>query len=236
MKRAAAAVLALAALLPAIAQAQAYQCRVPGAPISIPRQPQAGPTRDVPITGFTLSLSWSPEYCRFREDSRKDARQCSGRDGRFGMVLHGLWPEGRGGGWPQYCPTRNRATPASVRPHLCRTPSASLLAHEWAKHGSCLTRRPETYFRIAGILYDSLRFPDFDRLSRQKNLTAGDVREAWLLANPAWDARGVGLDVDNRGWLEEIRLCYRRDYMPGRCDPRRFGPKDSTPVKIWRGL
>jgi hypothetical protein len=29
-------------------------------------------------------------------DSAADDRQCSGRSGRFGFVVHGLWPEGRG--------------------------------------------------------------------------------------------------------------------------------------------
>jgi ribonuclease T2 len=46
----------------------------------------------------------------------------------------------------------------------------------------------------------------------------------------------VGVKLNARGWLEELRLCYDRRFMPARCDGARFGPKDKTPVKIWRGL
>ena len=91
------AVLAAAlALVPGVARAQAYQCRVPHGPVSVPAIERDGPVRQVPVTGYTLALTWAPEYCRFRQERAADRRQCSGRSGRFGFVVHGLWPEGRG--------------------------------------------------------------------------------------------------------------------------------------------
>ena len=39
-----------------------------------------------------------------------------------------------------------------------------------------------------------------------------------------------------RGWLQELRLCYRKDFMPTACDRGRAGAKDNAPLKIWRGL
>jgi ribonuclease T2 len=116
------------------------------------------------------------------------------------------------------------------------TPSAQLLAHEWAKHGSCMARRPETYFKISRILWQSLAFPDLDRLSRRKGLNAGMIRESFVVANPSFRPEQVGVDLNDRGWLEGLELCYAKDFMPTRCDRRRFGPPDSTGVKIWRGL
>lgn len=116
------------------------------------------------------------------------------------------------------------------------TPDAALLARQWAKHGSCMTSSPDTYLRITQILWNSLRWPDFDRLSRRRDLTAGDVRETFAEANPYWDAEDVGLVLNERGWLREMRLCYGADFMPRACDARRYGPRDDREVRIWRGM
>lgn len=236
MRMPAVALTALLAAVPAAAFAQAYQCRAPTAPVSVPPVEPDGPIRRMAITGYTLALSWSPEYCRGRERRPRDRFQCSGQGGRFGFVVHGLWPEGRGGTWPQWCPAAHRLTPAELARNLCMSPSAELLATEWAKHGACMVRRPESYFKVTRILWSSLRWPDFDRLSRRKALTAGDIRRAFADANRFWQPRHVGVRLNERGWLEELRLCYGKDFMPAACDARRFGPADSAPAKIWRGL
>lgn len=227
----AAAVLAL----PVPAGAQAYQCRVPNA-LSVPRIVPDGPVRRAAVSGFTLALSWSPEYCKNRARNARDAVQCSGRNGRFGLVVHGLWPEGRGANWPQWCPAARQLDAAEARRNICIMPATRMQAHEWAKHGACMTRRPETYFKITRILFAGLRLPDFDRLSREQLLTAGTIRARFAAANRGWRPEAVGLDVNERGWLRELRLCYDRRYMPAACDRRRFGPKDAVPVKIWRGI
>ena len=227
--------LALTGLLPGTALAQAYQCRVPRGPISVPAVQRDGPVRQVPISGYTLALSWAPEYCRGRETRAADRRQCSGDSGRFGFVVHGLWPEGSGTAWPQWCSARPVSSRELAR-NLCMTPSAALAAHEWAKHGSCMARTPEGYFKATRALWNSLSWPDYDRISRDAELTAGDIRQAFADANRSWEPEHVGLMVNERGWLEEMRLCYGGDFMPARCDARRFGPRDSTAVKIWRGL
>ena len=72
-----AALGATVVLMPGSAFAQAYQCRVPSVPVSVPRVEPDGPVRRVPIAGYTLALSWSPEYCRGRERSAGDRVQCS---------------------------------------------------------------------------------------------------------------------------------------------------------------
>ena len=222
----------LAAALPLPAFAQAYQCRLPERLEPYRTLQQDGPSRRVPISGYTLAVSWSPEYCH----NDKASMQCSGRNGRFGFVLHGLWPEARSGPSPQWCSLTPRPSADLIRRNLCMTPAPWLLAHEWAKHGSCIARTPEAYFRTSAILWQSLRWPDADRLSRQEGLTVGDLRQAFAASNPDWRGRRIGVVLNNRGWLRELRLCYGRDFMPADCGRHRFGPPDSAPLKIWRGL
>lgn len=231
---AAALVLGALATLASPASAQSYQCRMPQV-TTAPQVRADGPVRRMPVTGYTLALSWSPEFCKPREGQRTHALQCSGRHGRFGMVVHGLWPHGARG-WPQWCPTRRQPTGKDVAGQLCVSPSSRLVARQWAKHGSCTGWSPKTYFKVTGILTNSLRFPDFDRLSREDDLTAARVRERFATANPGFFAEAVGVKLNERGWLEELRLCYGRDFMPKRCDRARFGAKDGDAVRIWRGL
>ncbi|RKF22327.1 ribonuclease T [Altericroceibacterium spongiae] len=217
------------------AEAQAYQCRIPDAPVTIPDVQQEGPSRPKRVNGYTLALSWSPEFCQAHEDDDRYWRQCSGQAGRFGFIVHGLWPESDKG-FPQYCATRPKLDRKEAARNLCMTPSTRLLAHEWLKHGTCMSRSPETYFKITRILWNSLRWPDFDRLSRTDSLTAGEIRQIFADANPYWEPSHIGLVIDRKGWLEEMRLCYGMNFMPRKCSVRRYGAPDSTKVKIWRGL
>jgi len=204
--------------------------------VAAPVVPRDGPVRRLPITGYTMALSWSPEFCHAsRTGARGRALQCSGRNGRFGLVVHGFWPES-GRTWPQWCPTDIRPTGLEIARQLCLSPSAAMVARQWAKHGACMTRRPETYYKVVRILCNSYRLPDLDRLSRQDDLTVGDVRRAFADPNGGWEPNMVGIRTSKSGWLEELQLCYDRRFRPEPCDHRRFGPPDNAPIRIWRGL
>jgi len=228
-------ILVLASLaIPANAAAQAYQCRIPTLP-NIPEVRQDAPARTMPITGYTMALSWSPSFCRGKETQRSHSTQCSGRNGRFGLVVHGFWPDG-GRSWPQYCPTTARLSSAEAKQNMCMIPSAGLIARQWVKHGSCMSKRPETYFKVTRILWNSYRIPDYDRLSRKDSLTAGDIRKAFADANGGWEPAHIGVRLTNNGWLQELRLCYSKRFRPVRCDNRRYGARDDAPANIWRGL
>ena len=222
-------------LLPVAANAQSYQCRAPSG-LSAPAtsKPASEPRRVKPVTGYTLALSWSPEFCRTRMDSRRDRSQCSGDDGSFAFILHGLWPETRGPAYPQWCAATKPLPPAVVMRNFCMMPTTRLMAHEWAKHGTCMTKRPETYFRVSRIMFDAVRFPDMDRLSR-KPLTAGQLREAFAAANDGVTPEMVRLKVNQRGWLQEVKLCLARNFRPTRCPVHMRAVKDDVSVKIWRG-
>ena len=132
--------LALAAgFAPLPASAQALSCSL-GVPVDAGAPIERGQRRVAPIAGYTLALSWSPQYCyRARAGGfAGEAFQCDGTN-RFGFVLHGLWPEGVGGVQPQYCRPVPAISATIARRHLCAMPSLRLMRHEAAKHGSCMS-------------------------------------------------------------------------------------------------
>lgn len=232
--RIAACIAAAALALPTSAFAQAYQCTLPHHVESTRPVEPDGPPRRLPVAGYLLAASWSPEYCK--TSGNRGSMQCSGRNGQFGFVLHGLWPEAAKGLAPQWCATTPRPSPELIRRNLCMTPAPRLLEHEWAKHGSCMTKKPETYFKVGGILWRSVTWPDADALSREDGLTVGRFRDAFLSLNPSWKREQIGVGTSQNGWLREVKLCYNRRFLPTRCDRQDYGAADKATLKIWRGL
>ncbi len=229
-------ILVAALLIPSPAQAQSYQCRAPSILKPSPpiRKPASEPRRIKPVTGYILAMSWSPEFCRLRQENRRHKTQCSGDDGSFAFILHGLWPDARARAYPQWCRATKALAPAIIKRNFCMMPSARLMASEWAKHGTCMAKRPETYFRISRIMFGAVQFPDMDRLSR-KPLTAGALRNAFAAANEGLRPDMLRLKINSRGWLEEARLCLGKNFRPRKCPAYMRGVRDNAPVKIWRG-
>lgn len=224
--------------LSAPAAAQAYQCRMPDTlpPMAVPQRNTRENRRVVPVAGYTLALSWSPEYCRSREDNPGDALQCSRDHGEFGFILHGLWPEGKTAAYPQYCARAPVQVPMSVvRKTLCDMPSQRLIAHQWNKHGSCMTRDPASYFETATKAYRAVKLPDMERLSR-KDLTHGMLQREIVRINPGMAAQSLAIKSNARGWLQEVRLCLGLNYRPRACPAHVRQPRGDTPLRIWRGL
>lgn len=224
--------VSLAPVMPGLARAQVIACRTP-ADIERPRPdlPDARqPRRLVPVARYTLALSWTPQICR----DRGETFQCSGGN-RFGFVLHGLWPDGAGRTWPQYCRAVPLLSEATLRANLCTTPSVQLLQHEWAKHGSCMSGSADAYFARARALYAGLAFPDMAALSRTANLTQGRLAAAFARANPGMSPQMLRIVATRDGWLEEVWLCHDRAFRRARCPNTAGDSRGSATVRIWRG-
>lgn len=230
-------VLAMGLVLPAMAQAQAYRCTVPSTiPVPHPELPTASePARVLPIGGYTLAVTWAPEFCfhNARGGSKSTSFEC-GSGNRFGFALHGLWPDGEGAQWPQYCAATDIVPPAVIRSTLCSTPSAQLIQHEWAKHGTCMGTTPKDYFAGSTGLYAKLRFPDMNSLARRPGLTAGDVAAAIAKANPGIGADMMRVTTNKQGWLDEIWFCLDKARRYARCKADSGGVPASTPIKVAR--
>ena len=227
---------ALLLTVPGTAVAQAVQCSVP-AQIPRPRLETEAANearRFVPIGGYTMALSWSPQYCL---DSRgvDSAFQCSGRNGRFGFVLHGLWPEGAGSEWPQYCRAADLLPRQIIRQNLCVTPSVQLLQHEWAKHGSCMATKPDLYFSLSRALYQSVRYPDMTLLARRNRLTVGEFAATFARANPRLQPSMISVRTVRNNRLSEVWLCMDRAMEFARCPARQRGAKATSLLFIESG-
>lgn len=222
-------------LAPTAANAQALACKIPDR-IPVPRleQPKRGePVRKPPVAGYLLSMSWSPQHCatvRNPKDAR-DRFQCAGENGRFGWVLHGLWPEAANPGDPQWCRPAKIVPQPVLRRHLCMTPSAQLLQHEWAKHGTCMSPHPAAYFRSAEILFGAVRFPHMPALAAQPQ-TAGSIRRAFAAVNKGVSESMIAVAVDDKGWLKEVRLCLGPRMRPQRCKAFQTGARDQRAVRV----
>ena len=226
--------LAVVALLSGTACArQAPSCDVPA---QLPLAELEGPSSDSPrrlssIGGYTLAISWSPQYCASRMSSPKARLQCSGQMGEFSFILHGLWPEGQGAQRPQYCKPTRLVPDKVIREQLSATPSVQLLQHEWEKHGTCMAQTPAEYFARARSLYAQLGFPE-DAELRGRSMTVAQFKELFARANPGTRAEEFRVDVSRDGWLKEVQICLDKRFHRRSCPAYQRGPADGRMMRI----
>lgn len=111
------------------------------------------------------------------------------------------------------------------------TPSAQLLQHEWAKHGTCMSPNPAAYIPSAAMLFRAVRFPDMATLAARLQ-TAGSIRRAFAAANSGVTAPIIAVTTDRQGWLKEVRLCLGPRMRPQRCNPFQVGARDGLTVRV----
>ena len=118
-------------MLELLAAAAIAACAVPADLVPAPALPPEE-SRLVPVAHLVLAFYWWPQECR-----RADTAASAGCHAGFGLRVHGLWPDGEGATYPQFCRAAPPLDLAEVRRNWCLTPSPALLEHEWAKHGTC---------------------------------------------------------------------------------------------------
>lgn len=225
-------------LTPGVALAQVEQCRIPrDIPRPRPDLPsQSQPRRVLPIGGYTLAITWSPQYCDGKTGTR-DAFQCANDTARFGFTLHGLWPDGEGKDWPQYCRATTILPRATIAQNLCVTPSAQLIQHEWAKHGTCMRANgqpisPRSYFEKSRTMYGKLQFPDMAALAQRGRMTAGAFATAFAQANRGLRADMMRVTATRDGWLDEVWLCLDKRLRYAQCPAHQGGLKPAETLRI----
>ena len=174
---------------------------------------------------YLLAIAWQPEACRSRAADTSDPSACNG-DRTW--TLHGLWPNSDDGKHPRYCRPSQALSQATTAQSFCMIPSARLQQHEWAAHGVCAWDSPEAYFARAQTLWDAVNRPALD----QETMTAGQLRDAFVAANPGLPRGSVAIATAPEGQLREVRLCHDLAFKPAACAAKALGARDDVLLTI----
>lgn len=159
---------------------------------------------------FVLSLSWSPTYC-LSDEGRGNRSQC-GLARRYGLVVHGLWPQYERG-YPEFCSTNhpNRVPDSLGRRFLDIMPGMGLIGHEWRRHGTCSGFNQEQYLQTTRKAFEAIRVPAQLRDARSaKHLGTDEIEALFTAANPGLEHGGIAVTCED-GRLDEIRICLTTD-------------------------
>ena len=221
----------LAALTLSAPALAAPSCPIPKGltPAPVEAYDPADVVSHIPTAYYLLAISWTPDWRRINGQTKATTPPLDAEVKPQGFALHGLWPNGEvGPPYPRYCRPVGTIDAATVRLMYCRTQSAALLQHEWQTHGACGWDAPAAYFRDAARLYDRIALP---RIEAIPDLTAGKLRQAFVVRNRWLPAAAIFVALDKEDRLTEVRLCYDLKYHPAAC-PGGFGAKDERPVRI----
>jgi ribonuclease T2 len=132
-----------------------------------------------------------------------------------GWWLHGLWPQRFDGTYPVFCSKRNG--PRAPEKNLDITPDLTLLEHEWAKHGTCTTLRPEAFFRAGGAAFRALIIPpQLATLDGSITIAPAEIVAEFERANPNYP-RGSIIVWCSQEKLASVSACLSKDMKPIAC-------------------
>jgi ribonuclease T2 len=162
---------------------------------------------------YVLNLSWAPDFCNNMKTLTPQERTAAGNDMQCatpqGFVLHGLWPQNFNGSYPTNC--SSKPAHEDLERNLDMTPNLALLNHEWAKHGTCTTLSPSTFFATARQAYTSVSIPEeFKVIQKDTELSPVAILSMFYRANNTFPQGSFALSCkDNR--LTAIEACFSKD-------------------------
>ncbi len=152
---------------------------------------------------YLLNLSWAPEFCSIQGTSS----ECSAP---HGFIVHGLWPQNDDGTYPVDCEP-DRPGPAHPERNLDITPDMKLLAHEWTKHGTCTTLKPDDFFSLEHKAFAGLKVPTlFVSLDHEVLLKPAEITELFQKSNPDYPAGSIVVSCGHNR-LTAIEACLSKD-------------------------
>jgi len=158
---------------------------------------------------YVLALSWSPEFCH----GHPDKPECA--SGRFGFVVHGLWPQNTDN-YPENCSTQPGLSDPTRMTDIM--PDPGLVAHEWSTHGTCSGLDADAYFDRVRQAFASVKVPP--RLAapgRTFSITPRDLKQEFLSANPRLKEENLAVSCGNN-YLTGISVCMDKQLQPRACE------------------
>jgi ribonuclease T2 len=166
-----------------------------------------GPATPGAYDFYLLNLSWSPDFCSIQGTSP----ECAAHPG---FIVHGLWPQNFNGTYPASCEP-DRPGPEHPERDLDITPDASLLRHEWSKHGTCTTLPPDAFFALERKAFHSIAIPHLfaqgnSELDHEILMRPAEIIAMFSQANPAFPQGSILLSCGNNR-LTAIEACFAKD-------------------------
>lgn len=161
---------------------------------------------------YVLSLSWAPTYCLTHAD---DGAECAGKG--YGFVVHGLWPQYDGGGYPENCSTQFELSDPAAAKGRTLYPSEHLMQHEWQQHGTCSGLDARTYFDTVDRATAAVKIPAaMESPQTDRSLTAAEIADLFHSANPRIPDHALTVAC-SRGGLSEVRVCLTKELSVRSC-------------------
>jgi len=157
---------------------------------------------------YLLDLPWGPEFCNIADVSANCKPQ-------HGFVVHGLWPQNNDGSYPVFC--SNEPGPQRPDRNLDITPDLKLLAHEWAKHGTCSDLGSGRFFAREHDAFSSLEIPlEFDHVDREISMSPAQILDLFYKANPKLPEGSLIVSC-KAGRFTAVEACFTRSLKPMPC-------------------
>lgn len=158
---------------------------------------------------YLLTLSWSPQFCSTNQTNP----DCSANE--RGFVVHGLWPEYNNGKWPANCSDAPGPSNPSLYADLI---PATIIEHEWSKHGTCSGLSVPAYFSLIRTVSSSVAIPqNLQSASQQFQEAPADVKAAFATANPAISVQDIVIGCTRDGFLNDVEICISKAGKPTPC-------------------
>ena len=158
---------------------------------------------------YLFTLSWSPQFCA---TTHRQTSECEAHGGNF--VVHGLWPEFKNGSWPANCSSEPGPAPGAEKDIM---PDASLVAHEWAKHGTCSGLGVTGYFDLMRSIRKSITIPPaLLALKEQQMMAPTDIKAEFIAANPKMKTEDMVIGCAYNT-LVQVQFCTAKDGTPTAC-------------------
>lgn len=162
---------------------------------------------------YLLNLSWAPAFCAANA-GHAPASECDPSH-HFGFVVHGLWPQGENGGYPQDCGTASPVSQSIVQHMLTIMPSRSLIQHEWTRHGTCTGLGAQDYFNQIETAYRKVRVPaEYRNPASAVTARPAEIEQKFAAANNA--PPGTFRVVCSKTGLD-VEACLTKDLQFRQC-------------------
>ena len=165
---------------------------------------------------YLLSLSWAPEFCAQPGEAPANPLEC-GPGVAMKFAVHGLWPEANLGKNPESCGPSTKVPKGLVNQLLPYIPSASLIQHEWATHGTCTGLTVDDFFTKVLLARSAVQVPvQISSIGAVETESPTEIEAEFAAANPAFP-KGAFRTACRSNALTEVRACFDKDVKPLTC-------------------